>query len=531
MKYFGALACILMFAGVAGWSAVENVREKRLNVRDFGAIGDGREHSVREWVQTGRYPSFRALRKAIPAITDERWSVDEAAFELAKRALPPEGGTIYFPRGIYIASARPWTILRDHVSLVGDGADHTILATGPSVMDGLVLAGYRHTGWSRGYPFLPEDGAEGTDVLHLREPGEAGRFNAGQLVFVRNGANKFDQDYGEMNEVGEVTAAGRIRLVYPFSRDYTFAQLNWAGKTTMGFVMPPVGDAVRVAFARGDGFALPSRGDVVSVGEDSFRVESVTEPAMVRLVNVGRGNAAAGSPVPPGRLVAKERGVILLEETTRGFRCEKLTVRGRRKALNLSNSYDSAFSDCALERQPGAARVSGGIVIDGDDGRFVHFERCVIRATPACGMQFARSFGGVVFEDCRFIDSNAAFTEFNFDCAVLRCTFDVTGSADLPNVILIGKSCDDLRVIGNTIKARQIAAIFDARTDIQSFKRRGGRPVILRDNLIEVHAVKRIFDFDRTVAPVVEGNSIRGDYETVGAAGAGHAQPEASGKN
>lgn len=520
MKKFRLLACLLVLTGIPKLIAEEKKGGLIVNVRDFGAIGDGLEHSVREWIQSGRFSSINALRREIAVVSDESWSVDEAAFELAKKALPPEGGTIYFPRGTYVATARAWTIRRDHIRLIGDGADQTILATGINVMDGLVLAGYRHVGWSRGYPFASDDGAQGTDVLRLREGGEAAaRFRTGQLVFIRNGANKYDQDYGEVNEVAQVTGDGRIRLVYPLSRDYTLAGLNWAGKTVVDGLMPPVGGGVRVAFARGTGHALPARGDIVSVAENIFRVESVAEPSIVRLVNVGRGNAASGSSIPAGSPVAKERGLVALEETTRGFRCEKLTLRGRRKALTVSNSYASSFTDCIIERVPDQARISGGIVIDGDDGRFVNFTRCEIRANPPCGIQFARSFGGAVFEDCRFINTNAAFTEFNFDCAVTRCTFDVAGGPGLQSVIIAGKSCNDLRIIGNTIRARDLAVIFDAKTDIQSFKVRGTGVFILRDNLIEANGVRRIYDLVESVASVVAGNTIRGQYGALGIPG------------
>ena len=518
MKYRGVLLVnFLAWGCIFQLCAGENGGEKILNVRDFGAIGDGREHPVREWIQSGRYSSIHALRKAVPAITNDHWSVDEAAFELAKRALPPEGGAVYFPTGTYVATARAWMILRDHLRLIGDGPGKTILTTGTNVLDGLVLAGYRHTGWSRGYPFSSGDGAQGTDVLALREPDAAARFRVGQLVFVRNGANRYDQDYGEVNEVRSVTDDGRVRLTHPLARDYTLDQLNWAGKTVVGCLMPRVDGAVRMAFAQGPDFFLPSRGDVISVGENIFRVESATEPAFVRLVNVGRANAAAGSPIAPGTLVAKERGLVIMAETTRGFRCEKLTVRGRRKALTLSNSFDTAFEDCVIERRPGDGRVDGGIVLDGDDGRYARFVRCEIRANPPCGMQFARSFGSVAFEECHFIDTNVAFTEFNFDCAVTRCSFDIVGGGALKNAIIVGKSCDDIRVAGNTIKARDLATIFDARTDIQSFHRRGRGAVVLRDNIIETSAVGRIFDLESAVAPLVMGNTVSGQYAVLGA--------------
>lgn len=508
MRYYRVLAFLVGLCWISYLIAGGVV----LNIRDFGAIADGYEHFVQEWVRSGRYASLRALKKDIPEVQNGRWSVDEAAFELAKRALPLEGGAIYFPRGTYVATGRAWTIGRDNVKIYGDGADQTILATGKDVLEGLVLAGYRHVGWSRGYPFVAGEGTLGSAIIHLRETREAAGFQAGQLVFVRNGANKFDQDYGEFNEVKGITRDGGIEFQHPLARDYSLSRLNWAGKIAQEFRIPLVGETVRVEFAQGPGFFMPGRGDPVSIGENVFEVKAVHSPALIELINVGRGNSTAGTFVPAGTLVGKERGLIILKSSTRNFHCEKLTIRGRRKALTVSNSYNSSFSDCVIERVPAGATVSGGIVIDGDGGRFARFTRCEIKADPSCGMQFARSFGGVEFSNCKFTDTNVAFTEFNFDCAVTGCTFAVKGGAELQTAIIVGKSCNNLRLTGNTIRGENLAAIFDSHTDIQSFKLRGAGAIVLNDNVVETVGVKRIFNLEPGDFASRNNNSIRGQY-------------------
>ena len=198
-----------------------------LNIRDFGAAGDGQFHSVAGWRDATHRGAFEKMAPVSPALRE--WSVDEAAFALAKRALPPEGGTIYFPLGTYLATADSWRILRDNVRLLGDGAERTTLMTGARVQECLVLSGYRHIGWSRTYPMGYDDGNVGTLELHLQEPVEEGDLAGRELVFIRDGANRFDQDYGEFNEVARVDG-GEIELVHPLARDYRLSSANWAGE-------------------------------------------------------------------------------------------------------------------------------------------------------------------------------------------------------------------------------------------------------------------------------------------------------------
>ncbi|QYM77693.1 hypothetical protein K0B96_10185 [Horticoccus luteus] len=501
----------------APMSAGEKNGDAVLNVRDFGAVGDGQVHLVREWVEAGRYRNLDALRRDYSAVDSLDWSVDEAAFERAKSRLPLIGGTIYFPAGHYVAARQAWTIKRDRVTLRGDGADKTILSTVPKVPDGLVLAGYRHVGWlesaEQAYPFSAESGARGSDVVRLNLAEWAREFEPGELVFIRNGAAKFDQDYGEFNEVAAVGAAGELQFKYPFARDYTLPQVNWAGETADAFTMPKVNEAVEVKIRRGEGFHQPSHYTSITIGEEIFRVLKAKE-GWLTLRNPGRGNSPAGTVVPAGARIAKSRAVIRLTQSTRDFAAEGLQIVGRRKVLNLSNSYRMRFTDCVFVRDASAGDHRGGVTIDGDDGRFAVFERCTVRATPAATMQFARSFGGVTFRDCHFVDASVVFTEFNFDCAVEQCAFDVE-SRGLDHVIVVGNSGGDLRVLNNRIVLHApVKAVFDAITDIHSQRHGGEGPTIIRGNQIESAAKVRIFGLGFSSETEIEGNTRNGKAVT-----------------
>jgi hypothetical protein len=467
-----------------------------LDVRAFGANGDGTFHSVKEWIDAGRYRSFRALRKDCPFVDSAKWSTDEAAFARAKLALPPAGGTIHFPAGRYVAARASWTIFRDNVRLTGDGADRTILSTTPAVEDALVVAPYRHAGWLEGsrreYPFTAESGRHGDDGVQLRLAAWASDFSPGELVFIRDGANRFDQDYGEFNEVASVDASGRLRFKHPLARNYTLAELNWAAEVGADFEMPREHRSVRVALRAGPGHYPPPRDATVTIAGNIFHVVDSSRTRL-RLSNPGRGNTPPGTVIPAGAKIGKSRSVIKLTKSVRHFRCENLQIVGRRKILNLSNSYDVTFADCAFVRDARGSRFTGGLTIDGDGGRFARFERCRFTAIPPAGMQFARSFGGVTFDGCTFSDTNVAFTEFNFGCRVTGCTFDVHGGPALHNVIIAGKSCGDLRFLDNRIRARGVTAVFDAQSDIQSQKHGDGGDVIVRGNTIEAIGVAHVF--------------------------------------
>lgn len=473
-----------------------------LDVRDFGAIGDGQIHFVREWIESRRFASLKYLQKTHPFVDDLEWSIDEVAFESAKRALPPGGGTIHFPVGHYVAAKHPWRIWRDHVRITGEGAGRTTLSTATHIPDGLSVAPYRHIGWlegaSREFTYAPDDGARGSDTLSLTDPNWTREFAPGDLVFIRNGANRYDQDYGEFNEVVRTLPDGRLQFRHPFARDYTLARFNSAGETASDFEMPAPQRAVKVRLRRGDRMFIPPERATVSIGANLFRVDRVypsKERAVVtvRLTNPGRGNAPPGSVIPAGTPIGKSRTLLKLTRSVRGFRCENLRIIGRRKALIVSNAYESTFADCVFVRDLRDGGFEGGLTIDGDGGRFARFERCHLIATPAAGMQFARSFGGVVFSGCTFTDANVAFTEFNFDCEVVRCTFEVTGGPALSSAVIAGKSCGDLRFAENCIRARNVAAVFDTQSDIQSHRHPSDGSILVRNNVIETENVAQLF--------------------------------------
>jgi hypothetical protein len=497
---------------------------------------------VSEWIAAKRYKNLRDLQRDYPFVTALDWSADEAAFQRALRDLPPEGGTIRIPPGRYVATAYGWRIDRDHVRLVGAGARDTMLSTGPKLDEGLVLAPYRHVGWQHGvdreYPFAPDSGARDSATLRLREPGRAAEFKAGDLVFIRNGACRFDQDYGEFNEIAGTTPDGDLILKHPLARDYTLATLNWANETAEPFTLPQPGKTITARVRTGEGFFELPKSGAITVGEALLEIvsrsaDSVTLRHAARPVRPVEGAASSeplsapgadgaapsmnssalgfnprpGTILPAGTKIAKTRAVIRLTRTTRDFSAQGLRVFGRRKALNLSNSYESTFLDCDFVRRPDATTPGGGLTIDGDGGRFATFTRCSVRGTEPAPMQFARSFGDIAFERCTFVATNVVFSEFCFAGTLRHSQLQVPAS--LGSAIIIGRSCGDLRVEDNQIVVTGAnLTIFDATTDIAAQKLDAPGRLVLRDNRITAPSKPRLFLL-RTDRPAdISGNTL-----------------------
>ena len=362
----------------------------------------------------------------------------------------------------------------------------TMISTGPKLDEGLVLAPYRHVGWLTGvdheYPFAPDSGAAGSGSLRLREPARAADLAPGDLVFIRNGACRFDQDYGEFNEVATTSDDGGIVFKHPLSRDYTLASLNWAAETAEPFTLPSPGKTVTVRLKTGEGFFELPRSGAITVGEALLEIMR-SESAGAVLRNPGRGNPAPGTVFPAGTKIAKSRAIIRLTRSTRDFSAQGLRVFGRRKALNLSNSYEATFVDCDFVRQPDATTPGGGLTLDGDGGRFATFTRCTFRSTAPAPMQIARSFSDLTFTRCTFISTNVVFSEFAFRGALEHSQLHVPSA--LGSAIVVGRSCGDLRIEDNQIVVTGgKLTLFDTGTDIHAQKLDAPGELILRNNKI-----------------------------------------------
>lgn len=97
-----------------------------VSVLDWGAIGDGSSHPVREWIipgVRGRYRSLAEVKADYPDVRTLDDEIDFAAMNAALRYLGTRGGgTLRFPAGIYLG----WVYVRfNNIVLIGDGATTT----------------------------------------------------------------------------------------------------------------------------------------------------------------------------------------------------------------------------------------------------------------------------------------------------------------------------------------------------------------------------------------------------------------------
>jgi hypothetical protein len=131
-------------------------------------------------------------------------------------------------------------------------------------------------------------------------------------------------------------------------------------------------------------------------------------------------------------------------------------------------------------------------------------------------MQFARSFGDVTFNQCHFVNADAAFTEFSFNCSVVDSTFDMSGSPRFKDVVIVGWSCGSVRLMRDTIRARGVDAVFDARSDIQSARHRSEGEMLIADCTVVAEDTGAVFLLDARAPVKISGNSVTGNFRKRG---------------
>ncbi len=99
-------------------------RRDEINVKDLGAIGDGREHKVREWITAGRFANLRAIQAVYPDVASLDDLIDHAALNLAIRRAAALRKPVRIPAGTYRAFV---SVPYSHIQIVGDGSDRTTI--------------------------------------------------------------------------------------------------------------------------------------------------------------------------------------------------------------------------------------------------------------------------------------------------------------------------------------------------------------------------------------------------------------------
>jgi len=420
-----------------------------LNIRWFGAKGDGITNDIPAW-------------------------------DLAKTALPPEGGTIYFPKGRYMSDANGWRVYRSNLSMKGDGINATYLVTPePSNAFGLLLAPYRDAGWSLNPATLytyTDTAAVGQGYIRLKAGQDKSAFKKNTVLFLNAGANYYDQFYGEF-QVVDTLIGDKLFFKYNFSRDYTAAKSSWNGVLTAAFT-PPAVNATAVAQ-----ISIPpvmSANVAISLGNDLYQVTAVSGNN-VTLRNLGKGNGT--DVLPAGTKVYKARAIYLTPSTTYNTTVEDMTIDGHRNGLVVSNSVKSYFNRIRLVSHNGL--TSAGLWLDGDGGRDMILNNSEVYSDGVRTSQMARSFGDIKFKTTKFFQSTIDFSEFNYNFDVEDCDIHLhkINNVTLNSAINVGISTSNGRIVKNRIFISDASTVINA-SDILGFKASSRAAIVISHNII-----------------------------------------------
>ncbi|MCD0490357.1 hypothetical protein LPB86_19120 [Pedobacter sp. MC2016-14] len=437
---------------------------------------------------------------------------DVPAWTLAKAALPPEGGTIYFPKGRYMSDANGWQVYRNNLYMRGDGINTTYLLTPePSNASGISLAPYRDAGWSLNpatlYTYV-DSAAVGQGWIKLKPGQDKTPFKKNTVFFFNAGANYYDQFYGEF-QVIDTVVGDKLYLKYNFSKDYTAARSSWNGTLTADFT-PPAVNATAVAQITNP----PAAGAnvAVSLGNDLYQVTAQSGTS-VTLKNLGKGNGTAV--IPTGTKVYKARAVYLTPSTAYNTIVEDMTIEGHRKAVVVANSVKSYFNRVRFVYHDGAA--AGGIWLDGDGGRDFIMYNSEAYSDVIKGSQMARSFGDIKYKTCKFFQSTLEFSEFNYNFDVEDCDIHVHKVNDTIPVnyaINVGQSTSNGRIYNNRIFVSDANNAIIA-SDILGYKASSRASMLISKNIIYANRCASAISVYGSGTVSVEDNSIIGNVNSI----------------
>lgn len=98
---FSALVCG-QGVGTVESQSVSKANLPWVNIKDFGAVGDGTSHPVSEWISAGKYANLAAIQAVIPDVSSTSDEIDWAATQRALNVVSADsGGTVYIPNGYY----------------------------------------------------------------------------------------------------------------------------------------------------------------------------------------------------------------------------------------------------------------------------------------------------------------------------------------------------------------------------------------------------------------------------------------------
>lgn len=421
------------------------------------------------------------------------------------------GGTILFDAGTYYADPY-FTIDANNIIVKGAGMNKTFIKASDKAGAGLMVnSNYRDAGWKLNTDDMityKDDGLrQGQNYVDLRIRNDKNQFTPGTIIFINGGANYFDQNYGEFNIVDHCTANGRLFLKYSLSRSYAENISSWAATLTADFKPPAEGQTSTINFSG----TKPNGGLAISIGNDLYKVVSSTANSAVVINTKSKGNSSAI--IKAGTHIFKYRAIIFPSSVVYNVSVSDLTVTGKRKSVVVSNTFKTSFNNVRFNWLPMSA-TSGGIWLDGDDGRDFKMSNCEVNCPYLFSCQFARSFADIYIDHSIFNEAGLQFTEFNINANVTNCTFNLT-SHNLPgeinsSVILLGNTCNAINFSNNIIHANNIAGFLFYSGEIQGSKAIIHSTTNINNNTIICSRVGMLFAGAYAGNVYVMNNSISG---------------------
>ena len=335
---------------------------------------------------------------------------------------------------------------------------------------------YRSTGWLDG----PSDFARvatysdtvvvGARAVRTKSAAMAARFQAGDRIFIRQGASTWDPDKGESNIVRYVEDEW-LHLEYPIASDFTPETVSYVG-TIGAFTQPAEGATVTVDYTvvmcGGSDCTKPLGGvdAAVTIGNNVYEVVSGSGGTGTYTIRsaVGLGNDPAGTEFPAGQKAMKTRIIFPMTTSTFGAGLVGGNVFGGHDGWRLSNYIACYAKDVNVYH---AGSNQGGLTIDGDGGRNFYMERCTTKVRPGQfeGGQWVRSTTGWRSKDCRWVGVKHSIAEFANDMIFDHDLFEMDARHDekidsvSPGVfnettsafaILLGRSIGEVGFINGT---------------------------------------------------------------------------------
>lgn len=371
------------------------------------------------------------------------------------------GGTILFEAGTYLAEPF-FTVDANNIMVRGAGMNATFIKVPDNAASGLMVnSNYRDAGWllnAEDMITYNDDGlATGQRYIDLKIKNDKNKLSPGTIVFINGGANYFDQNYGEFNMVDHCNNNGRVFLKYKLSRSYSENVSSWAATLTTDFKPPAEGANATIYFSG----TQPRGGTAISLGNNLYKVISSNSTSAVVSNVKNKGNTPAI--IKTGTHIFKYRAIVFTPSVVYNVSVENMTVTGRRKALTVSNTFKASFKNMRFNWLPQPSST-GGVWLDGDDGRDFKMNDCEINCAYYFSAQFARSFADIYIDHTTFNNAGIQFTEFNINANVSNSAFHLSykglpGEVNQP-AILLGNTCNSINFNNNTVYAENINNVF-----------------------------------------------------------------------